>query len=336
MWHGSLLESRTKLVKYAIILTMTPALASRNIAFDIYQLLREMEAKSWQVNDIQKLVARLSKLVEEIQHALGVIPQEASFQHLRTSLISIGESIKQWVASEYLRAEWKDMRKQLQSMYGQLAASLRKYRISVPQLRLKNYRRSLFHMSGAIIAMICLEYLLSIRGCMLVTGSYMAFCWFSEWFRRHSQRYNNFFMRLCRAIMHPHEQKQVASSTWFATALFLLSLTRNPMISVVSVAILGFADPIAGIVGRRWGKIQLIHRRTLEGSIAFLFVGVLASLAVLSLWHSSFLWWEAIIIALSASSLATLAELMSRKLDDNLTIPLAAAAGAWLSLILLS
>ena len=90
-------------------------------------------------------------------------------------------------------------------------------------------------------------------------------------------------------------------------------------------------DPVAGVVGRRWGRVRLIGRRTLEGSLAFTLSATLASLALLRLAHPDV--EGPLLVAGAAGGAAALAELLSgRWLDDNLTVPLVAVAAASVAL----
>ena len=83
-------------------------------------------------------------------------------------------------------------------------------------------------------------------------------------------------MRAFRHVSRPHEVEQVNSSTWYATALALLTLTLEPTVMIIGVLVLAFADPAAAIIGRRFGRISLINGRTVEGSLTFALVGAVA------------------------------------------------------------
>mgnify|MGYP004390682821 CR=1 FL=1 len=96
------------------------------------------------------------------------------------------------------------------------------------------------------------------------------------------------------------------------------------------MVVVGFGDPAAAIVGRKFGRWKLIHGRTVAGSVGFLCVAGGLSYAWLRLFYRE----EtdtvmALQIAVSAAFCGMLAELFSRRVDDNFSIPLAAAAGAW-------
>jgi dolichol kinase len=129
-------------------------------------------------------------------------------------------------------------------------------------------------------------------------------------------------MRFFKPIAHASEAHRINSATWYMTALTLLALTGNAWICAVGVAVLGFADPAASFVGRRWGTVELVHGRTLEGGFAFVVAGTVKATLALQLTSPRPGWGLAVAIAFVASLAGAVAEMMSRRLDDNFTIPL--------------
>jgi dolichol kinase len=94
------------------------------------------------------------------------------------------------------------------------------------------------------------------------------------------------------------------------------------------VTVLGFADPAASLVGRRWGRVALLRGRTLEGALGFVVIGtVMTTLALLLVTPQPSLGF-ALLMAFAVSLTGAVAELCSGRLDDNLTIPLVSAATA--------
>jgi dolichol kinase len=98
--------------------------------------------------------------------------------------------------------------------------------------------------------------------------------------------------------------------------------------------VLGVGDPLAAIVGRAYGRTKLLHGRSLEGTLAFALSAALACFVAFVVFHPSL----GVPLALGAAAAAALsgavAELVSLRVDDNFSVPLSAAAGAWLVLLL--
>lgn len=231
-----------------------------------------------------------------------------------------------------LRREWRRYQRRLQASYGAIAARLERLEAPVPALRITNYGRNLFHFGAALFTLSLIHVLLNPAQIPYVGLGFAAWCWISELARVRFPVVTRAYMKLLGPIAHSHEHHKVNSATWYATALGILSVTAEPVAITAAVAVLGVADPMAGLVGRRFGRVRLLHGRTLEGSLAFVVSGVLAAALVLGVFYPGLGALTVVLAALAASVLGALAELVSVSLDDNLTIPLAAGLGAMLIL----
>jgi dolichol kinase len=152
--------------------------------------------------------------------------------------------------------------------------------------------------------------------------------WGMEISRRRWPAVNRALMGVLHPFAHPHEYTRVNSSTWYSTALMGLSYTSTPMVCSLAVVVLGVGDPMAAVIGRRWGRTKLASGRSLEGSLAFAFFGTMAAWAMLRVCYPVEAPLPALALAAGASIAGAAAELAVRRIDDNLAIPLAAAAGA--------
>ncbi|MCS7013817.1 MAG: SEC59/DGK1/VTE5 family protein [Chloroherpetonaceae bacterium] len=130
------------------------------------------------------------------------------------------------------------------------------------------------------------------------------------------------------SLLRPHEKdptKKRFNGATFVTLSALLTVALFPkIIAIASFAILIVADTAAALVGRKFGKHKLFSK-TVEGSLAFL----IAAIAVVALTpHLNFA------VGIGLAVVATIAEVVPFKIggytiDDNLTIPLSAAAFAY-------
>jgi dolichol kinase len=121
---------------------------------------------------------------------------------------------------------------------------------------------------------------------------------------------NELFFRAFGALASPREARGIASSTWYATGLLLTFALFPREVAISCVLVMGLGDPIAGYLGRRFGRRPFLGG-TVEGTAVFF--GVAAALMIAR--HP----WPA---ALAAAAAATLAERKSWPLDDNLGVPL--------------
>lgn len=310
-------------------MTHALTLGGRDIALELYQLLRDFDPAAFRGELATALRDRLASLSARIVELLEAAPHDRALHTLRSRLDELKYCIDQQAGRlAERRAVWRKAHRRLQMAYQHLAEGLRAYEVHVPALRPTNYLRNLFHAGGGLFAMLCIELVLAPQQMLWVAGAAFVYAWSMEAGRRVWPGLNERLMRVYGRVAHPHEWHRVNSATWYTTALVLLALTGSPLLCAIAVTVLGLADPAAALVGRRYGRTQLVNGRSLEGSATFFAVAFAAALAIGVGFHGLGLGLAAIGAA-GGAGLAALAELLSRRVDDNLTIPLAAAAGAW-------
>ena len=235
------------------------------------------------------------------------------------------------------------VRDRLTAAYDALGRALAKRTIATPRNRPTNYLRNLYHVGNGVAILLLIEVLVDRTGMLAVATGFAASAWSCEFLRRRSPVINRLVMRLLGTVAHPDEHWTINSATWMTTALLIVATLCPLAASAVAVAVLGFADPAAALIGRRFGSLRLRGSRTLEGTLAFFGVGTAAAAAALTLWHPA-LGVHALWVAAAGALPAALAELFAGDLrvgsvtlhiDDNFAIPVAAAAGATAALALL-
>jgi dolichol kinase len=297
------------------------------VTIDPARFRQELEAAARR--RLNQLRLRLAEILKTYEGPLGdrrLIRLYDGLQTLSRQLEELRPRAEQ--SARRMRREWQQFQRRLQPAYGAIASRLERLSAPVPALRSTNYGRSFFHLCSALFSLAMIQYVLSVTGLKIAAVSFAAFCWINEALRVRYPSVTRAYMKLMGRIAHPHEHHKVNSSTWYATALALLALAFNPMAASVAVIVLGVADPMAAIVGRRFGRTALRGGRTLEGSLAFVGSGTLAVVGLLMLYYPDLGLQRALLAAVAASTLGALAELFSFRLDDNLTIPLAAGLGA--------
>lgn len=192
-------------------------------------------------------------------------------------------------------------------------------------VRPANLRRSLFHVASGFTALALLRLMPSRTALIATAASLAVFAWTLEIGRRRSRGMNELLMRLLGPIAHPEERHRVNSSTWYLTALLMLACFSPLRSAEVAVLVLGIADPIAGFIGRRYGRTKIRARRSLEGTLAFVTAGGLAALAWLSFAYPTLSIGARVGLAAAAAVVGAIAEVASTRADDNFTIPIAAA-----------
>ncbi len=184
--------------------------------------------------------------------------------------------------------------------------------------------RSVFHVGSGMVALLMIRVLPSQMWLIAAASAFAISAWSMEISRKQSTRINERLMAFFGPVAHPDERHRVNSATWYATALVLLSLFASPLASEIGVITLAVADPAAAMIGRRFGRVRLVAKKSLEGSLGFVVVGASAAFVWLVL-ASPFTIQAALLSALTAAFAGAVAELLSTRFDDNFTIPVVVA-----------
>jgi dolichol kinase len=171
--------------------------------------------------------------------------------------------------------------------------------------------RNLFHFSGIVIP---LTYLLSgQRPALVLCVSLLAVSGLLETLRITGRIRLPAFQKYLR----DRETRRPSGSFFFLLSSLVTMLLFPEMAAVPAVFVLSISDPLASFVGRTYGRRPLLGK-SLEGCGTFFLSAFLILMAFSIPIH----------IAAGAALLTTLTEVFSSRLfDDNLFIPIVAAAG---------
>ncbi len=115
-------------------------------------------------------------------------------------------------------------------------------------------------------------------------------------------------------ILKHHEKDNLTGSIFFTMANIICFAAYDYKIALLALLMTVFGDLFSALVGRWVGRTRVYKKKTLEGFTAGLLVNILVGYLVLP---------AAIPVFLAMSFTASLVELFTGKLDDNLTVPLA-------------
>lgn len=315
----------------------------RQLVLELHRFLNDLEPARWKDEREAQLRQRLTELHAGFEAAATHYAQSAD-SHLQGIKERFGEmsalmaqhkpSFDAPMSLDDAREAWMAFRSSAEPAYEALVASLKSEDIVLPSLRPTNYTRNVFHVASALMGVVFAELLplATDWGFWLVMAIAMgvaAMGWSMELGRRMSERINALLMRAFSLVSHPHEAHHVNSATWYVSSLALLSLTFNPLVCGVALTVLGFSDPAAAVIGKRFGKHRLENGRSVEGTLTFVIVGTIMATGTIALFHGDVMLWRAALIAFAAATAGGLTELFSTRLDDNLGIPVSAGLAAW-------
>jgi len=121
---------------------------------------------------------------------------------------------------------------------------------------------------------------------------------------------NQKFITKYSFLIREYEKTQFNTTTYFLLSSFLSILLFPKDIAVVVLCFLAFGDTIASFIGSTFGRIKIFDK-TIEGSMAcFLVCFIIANVLL------------GFRLSLIGALVATFAELLPLKINDNLLIPL--------------
>jgi dolichol kinase len=158
--------------------------------------------------------------------------------------------------------------------------------------------------------------------------------------RLRSPRVNRRFTAIFQVLLRQKEAVTLTGSAYFLIAASIVFVLCDKSIAAMAMTFVSVGDPIAGMIGEKWGRLRvdpdrmkisdfakfpprLVFRgkkgKSLEGSSACL-VACLAAGAILSVITHVSLW-----VVVAGALSATIVESLFLLVDDNLSVPLVTA-----------
>ena len=313
-------------------MTALAKIDGRILIEDFYYLVYHIEPAKLKEDMVQEIRTRIQRIQNEIiSFNKWLEAQEESTQkRLKKRLGELQQLLeerkkKSQHSFNLLKESWVEFRSAGVPLYERLYVNLEELKISVPKKRLKNYTRNFFHALMGVSVVLLIQYVFSTAAIFWTALGFFVLGWTLEITRRKWSTVNVLCMKLLGSVAHPHEEFHINSSTWYVSSLFLLSIITDPMTICIAVIVLGLADPMAAIIGRKYGKIKIKNNRSLEGSIAFLVTAVVGSMIVLRFFYPEIALSLALTISFVAGLLGAITEAYSGPVDDNFSIPIAVA-----------
>ena len=178
------------------------------------------------------------------------------------------------------------------------------------------------HIFNIIIPLLHIYVLKDKIDMIIFLSAMVIFCFFIEIFRIQSSFISKFFKKYLFFMMRSFEkQGSLTGSTWvFVGALITIILIPQPF-SLLALFFLAFGDSLAALVGMKFPFIK-IGNKTLSGSLACfimcLFIGLILNFKISSE------------IVLIGAFTATIVELISIKINDNILIPVFSGCAMYL------
>ena len=183
----------------------------------------------------------------------------------------------------------------------------------------KELFRKLFHSLSLVY--LAAYHVLGVFWFLWAMGVFIVLAGILETARLRKPEMNATLIRWFGGIHRPAEEKKFSGIFWTSVGCFftVMAFGDSPAIITAAVLYLAFGDGVAALAGKAWGRHVFSIRgrkKSLEGSlacfVACLIAGLIAGLPIAGV--------------LVGAIVATVIEIMPVPFDDNLWIPLAAAA----------
>lgn len=171
--------------------------------------------------------------------------------------------------------------------------------------------RKLIHLAMASLPAVgwWISYWLALALTAMILGASLIM----EMARRWWPWFNRLLWRLLPTVFRESEGHRILGSTWFAVGALVSLLVYGRDIGGTAVLFLSWGDPVAEIVGARWGRAG--QGKTMVGSLGCLLACIVAGFVGVGLGGLSP--WA----ALAGAVVATLVERWSPPPNDNLWMP---------------
>jgi dolichol kinase len=132
-----------------------------------------------------------------------------------------------------------------------------------------------------------------------------------------------------RLLVRAEEQVRESAMIPYAISVLLTIISVPKLAALIAIYTLAAADPLAAIVGIRWGRRRITQNRTLEGSLAF-FTATFVIAACVFRWGTDAPALTIAGVAATVGFAAAVCEVLPLRIDDNLTIPIFVGFTTWI------
>ena len=287
---------------------------------------------------LEQLLDRAEVLLEEFRQARDRAAERMAERYDRVAQdlnALIAELRARTPSREQVHERWD----RLGQNYEALVDQVKRIRLTLPEdfslqhLKPKNLSRNVFHVSMGLLGIGLYELVLTRFEVLLVGGIILLGFVFLDVLRRVSPVWNERLVkRVFGRISRPSEAHRVPSATWYLTGLLLGVLLLSQHAIELGALVLAFGDPVASLVGKKWGRTRLYRDKSLQGTLAFFTVAALAAVLFTWLVVPGVGLVRALWLGPAVAAAGALVELFSVRVDDNLTIPLLTGGMAMLLL----
>ncbi len=229
------------------------------------------------------------------------------------------------LAEDHDPARWRSSRAALVDTYRALRGAgdgtARGGRAEPARAKPLNLARTSFHVLSGVMWALVYEHVLERGPLLWAIGACLVFFLTDDAMRRwFPDRRSGFAVVVFRVLARASEASRIATSTWYALGLMVGVALLPKAACLMGLLTLTFADPAAGLVGRRWGGRRIYRDKTLGGSSAFFVVAFGIAGATLAVQLPALSLAARLGSAALIAIAGTIAELFGDHVADNFSI----------------
>ena len=181
---------------------------------------------------------------------------------------------------------------------------------------------------GLLALWVALEFLTSVQE-QILTAIVAGTTSLIEFARFKVKSFNRWLLAMAAPFAHDQETHRVTSATWFWLAMFAIALIGNELVFALTLGVLSLGDQVASLAGRRFGSIQLVNGRSLQGSLGFVVSSALLCGCILHIYFPELSTQHNLSLVFAASCSGAICELFCSRIDDNFGVGLGSGLCIW-------
>lgn len=122
-------------------------------------------------------------------------------------------------------------------------------------------------------------------------------------------------MSILEGLLRTREKDGLSGAAFMVISCIICFAAYEYWVALLALSMTVFVDMFAALFGKAFGGMTIRHDKTLVGTLAGLAIGLIVGLLILP---------QFLLLTVTMAVTATLVELFTHKLDDNLTVPLVA------------
>lgn len=150
-----------------------------------------------------------------------------------------------------------------------------------------------------------------------------------DFWRLRSTSINRGLIWFFKPFMREEERKHLAGTSFLLLGSAIIITFCPPPVTELTLILLAVADPLASIVGLRFGHDKLVGNKSLQGSMAAFFASMF--LSAFYFWQMNLMVERLVLVSILCGLIGAIAELIPIfKLDDNFTFPVLSGTSLWI------